>query len=127
MISSLRSLETDRESLSSPSHCSQIDFGAQIPPGLQAPLSTRLILPSQKRRVVLLGERFPGAEALKSGFIDYHYPEADSAQVLKESLTLASKLAVKSKAGVWGENKKILYTEQLLVLRTPYELTLSKL
>ncbi|PWN24116.1 ClpP/crotonase [Microstroma glucosiphilum] len=84
----------------------EIDFGAQIPPGLFAPLSKRIApSPSLRNRVVLQGERFPGAEALKCGFIDEHLPQAGPKEVLDRAVELGRKWASKSGRGVWGENK----------------------
>ncbi|CAO1634383.1 unnamed protein product [Parajaminaea phylloscopi] len=105
----------------------EIDFGAQIPPGLWAPLSTRIHLPAQKVRVVLQGERFPGAEALKNGFVDVHLPDADSKDVLAKSVQLAAERASKAKANAWGSNKRIINSHQLAVVRQTYGDSLSKL
>ncbi|PWN26125.1 ClpP/crotonase [Jaminaea rosea] len=105
----------------------EIDFGAQIPPGLWAPLSTRIHLPQHKARVVLQGERFPGAEALKAGFVDVHLPDAEPNDVLAKSVEMAASWAHKSKAGVWGMNKRVIHAQQLEVLRQPYGETIAKL
>lgn len=83
----------------------EVLFGAAIPLGLWAPLSTRIHTPAQKSRVVLQAQRWSGSSALQEGFIDVHVPEADSAAVLSKSIELAAAWAEKSKANAWGSNK----------------------
>ncbi|CAO1628571.1 unnamed protein product [Sympodiomycopsis kandeliae] len=107
----------------------EIDFGAQIPPGLYAPLSTRIAHnPVMLRKIILEGQRISAAEAKQNDIIDVHLQGATTPEeVLKSSIELANKWVGKSVKGVWGENRRIIVTPQLQILRETYAQTLSKL
>jgi len=99
----------------------EIFFGAQLPPGLYAALSTKIVHPVTARKMVLEGHRFPAAEAKAAGFVDILAPEVGKdggpAETLEVAVQLARKIKPLCARDAWGSNKLVLHSYQLAVLR----------
>jgi enoyl-CoA hydratase/carnithine racemase len=99
----------------------EIDFGAQIPPGLYAALISKITSNIVMRKIVLEGHRFGAPEALKEGIVDVISPEqgqsGGAAQTLQTSLELAKKVALKAGRDSYQSNKLVMYHQALVVLR----------
>jgi enoyl-CoA hydratase/carnithine racemase len=99
----------------------EIDFGAQIPPGLYVTLSSKMRSNILMRKVVLEGHRFGAKEALEQGMVDVVSPaqgeSGGAAKTLETSTQLALKLAPKAGADSYQSNKLVMYTDPLAILR----------
>ncbi|KAK0548849.1 hypothetical protein OC846_002706 [Tilletia horrida] len=109
----------------------EIHFGAQLPPGLYAALTTKIASPAVARSMVLEGHRFPATQAKAAGFVDLLAPdvgkEGGPAETLEAAVKLASKLRPLCARDAWGSNKLVLYSYQLAVLREKNTDATSKL
>ncbi|KAE8255450.1 hypothetical protein A4X13_0g3031 [Tilletia indica] len=99
----------------------EIMFGAQLPPGLYAALSTKVVHPATARSMVLEGHRFAGPQAKAVGLVDVLAPEKGQeggpAETLEAAVQLARKLRPLCARDAWGSNKLVMYSYQLAVLR----------
>ncbi|KAK0519791.1 hypothetical protein OC834_007264 [Tilletia horrida] len=99
----------------------EIFFGAQLPPGLFAALTTKIANPASVRAMVLQGHRFPGTEAKAAGFVDVLAPapgkEGGPAETLEAAVKLAKQLRPLCARDAWGSNKLVMYAAQLAILR----------
>ncbi|EPQ26962.1 uncharacterized protein PFL1_05597 [Pseudozyma flocculosa PF-1] len=108
----------------------EIDFGAQLPHGLQMALAAKIAHPQTMRKIVLEGHRFTAKEAHDAGIVDLvadaqRYP--GPAGTLKLATELATKIKVKASKDCWGSNKVVLYAPQLAILRTKHEIAMANL
>lgn len=87
----------------------EIDFGAQIPPGLYAALSSKMTSNVLMRKVVLEGHRFGAKEALAERIIDIIAPaqgeQGGAKKTLEVATELAKRVAPKARADCYGSNK----------------------
>ncbi|UZJ55461.1 hypothetical protein CBS101457_004781 [Exobasidium rhododendri] len=109
----------------------EIDFGAQIPPGLLAALSSKMTSSSLLRKVVLEGHRFGGEEALAEKMVDVLSPKAGeaggAAKTLETSTELAKKLSSRAAKDAYQSNKLAMYHTTLIMLREKNEIASGKL
>ena len=99
----------------------EIDFGAQIPPGLYAALTSKMTSNILMRKVVLEGHRFGAKDALEEKMIDIISPtkgeEGGAGKTLQTSTELAKKVALKAGADAYQSNKLVMYASHLAILR----------
>ncbi|KAN0059827.1 hypothetical protein ACQY0O_008401 [Thecaphora frezii] len=108
----------------------EIDFGAQIPPGLLQTLATKIAHPQTLRKVTLEGHRFTAAEAHKEGIVDFVAKAPDypgPAGTLKLATQVAQKIKIKASQNAWGSNKLVNFASQLAVIRTRNEVSTANL
>jgi enoyl-CoA hydratase/carnithine racemase len=102
----------------------EIDFGAQIPPGLYAALASKLLPHVVMRKMVLEGHRFGAEEALSIGMVDLIEPKAQdadkkngAAKTLEASLKMAKALSPKAGADAYQSNKLVMHAPFIATLR----------
>ncbi|CEH16130.1 3-HYDROXYACYL-COA DEHYDRATASE 1 [Ceraceosorus bombacis] len=101
----------------------EIDFGAQLPPGLHAVLRAKFHSPAVMRKMVLEGHRFTGQELKALEFVDELVPPPGGSggpqQTLEGAVQLAHKVAPKATKDAYGSNKLVMYQPFLHILRQP--------
>jgi Delta3-Delta2-enoyl-CoA isomerase len=101
----------------------EIDFGAQIPPGLYAALNSKNLPSNVMRKMVLEGHRFGAKEAQAERIIDIISPSADEkvesapAKTLETAIEVAKSFAKKAGADAYQSNKLVIYAPYLATLR----------
>lgn len=105
----------------------EIDFGAQLPHGLQQALASKIVHPQTMRKIVLEGHRFSAAEALEAGIVDAVSQDGGAAGTLELAKKLADKVKIKASKDVWGSNKQVIYAPQIAIMRTKHETAMSNL
>ncbi|PWN92692.1 ClpP/crotonase [Acaromyces ingoldii] len=109
----------------------EIDFGAQIPPGLYAALSSKMTSNVLMRKVVLEGHRFGAKEALAERIIDIIAPaqgeQGGAKKTLEVATELAKRVAPKARADCYGSNKLVMYFPYLEILRMKNEVATGRL
>ncbi|PWN54202.1 ClpP/crotonase [Violaceomyces palustris] len=109
----------------------EIDFGAQIPAGLMASITSKVASPTVTRKIFLEGHRLSATEAKQDGVVDLVATAEEGyegpAGTLKLAKELAEKVKVKASRDAWGSQKLVLYAPQIAILRTKHEHYMAKL
>ncbi|KAI9341243.1 ClpP/crotonase-like domain-containing protein [Zopfochytrium polystomum] len=95
----------------------EIDLKMAIPASLMSLIRAKVSSPAYLTQMILLGERFSAAEAIKGGFVDEAH--TGSAETIAGAKALARKVAPKARAGIAIRGlKEEMYREAVPLLRT---------